>query len=38
MRLLMDSVRVRNTGQAEGKRERPYQISVNRERTALVNA
>jgi len=32
------SVVVRNTGRREGKREKSYQISVNRERTVPVNA
>lgn len=32
------SVLVRNTGRREGKRVKPYQISVNRERTLSVNA
>jgi hypothetical protein len=32
------SVVVRNTGRGEGKREKHYQIVVNRERTVLVNA
>ena len=36
--LLVDNVVVRNTGRGEGKREKLYQISVNRERTVPVNA
>jgi hypothetical protein len=35
---LRASVLVRNTGRREGKSEKPYQISLNRERTVPVNA